>query len=148
MTTVVNPNSTPTVVYNQSGTTVVSVAAGIDNSANPTSANASSIPDYSGHIVALLSPPSSWNQSGFLVVILPSSKNIGDIVEAYSVIGFYTGPNPAEPIIVFPPVGESFNNLSANTGTNTYGNVAVTVSPGHGIIFRKVSSTNWQGVGT
>ena len=146
MTTVLNPGSSETTIYNRSGTTIVSVAAGTIPNPNPIIGNGGSvIPVNSGITVALLSPPSSWNGSDQLVVTFPTNTEVGDIMEIYSVAGFYTGSVPARAISLFPAIGESFDEQDVSTGTNT--GAGSGAAPGVGIVFRKVSATNWQSIG-
>jgi hypothetical protein len=137
MTTVVSPNSSPAPVYNRSGTTLVTVVAGVATPPNqPSVSFGVSIPSYSGHTVALLTVPSGWtNTSGQLVVILPSGVDIGDIVEVYAIP---SAPGQNTSFVLFSASGETLNSgISDSDG----------IDPENGKIYRKVSATNWQSVG-
>ena len=100
MTTVVNPGGSPTVVFNLSGITVVSVA---------TSASPVAIPYYSGVIIALITTSA---EEGDGEVILPSSAQVGDVVEIYNATPTVHAVN------VDVPEGQSF--LAGSVGTLSF----------------------------
>jgi hypothetical protein len=140
MTTVVSPSSSPTPVYNRSGVTVVSVTAGAQSGEQPVGNDGTPIPQYSGVTVALVTTANTA-PNGSSVVLLPSGAEIGDVVEVY--LFSTTDPNQPVQINLFPPVGESVGILPTSTGTNSSSNAPV--QAGQGRIYRKVSSSNWQG---
>lgn len=140
MTTVVDPLGTPSVTYNRSGTSIVSViggatsgstgSTGIGNDANP-------IPRVSQTTVALVT--TSFGPTHNILVRLPDDAEVGDVVEVYRNISSTEGP------MVFPNVGEAISLHPASTGTN---NAASTiVNDNSGLVFRKVSSTLWMPIG-
>lgn len=114
MTTIINPAGSPTIVYNKSGTTIVSVTAN-----GETQADATSIPRLSGVTVANVTLPDSSNLS----VKLPSDAEIGDVVEVY---------------------GPGFNVFPESGSTIVGGFVNDKIVPlQNGLIFRKLGPTLW-----
>lgn len=123
MTTTVDPFGTPSVTYNRSGVSIVSVAAN-----GNTQATATEIPAASGHTVAIIT---GITDNQHLGVLLPSDAEIGDVVEIY--IDPSTTGNSTT---VYPPSGESIGKATADLSFGVSGNA--------GALFRKVSPTNWQ----
>lgn len=120
MTTIVDPAGTPSPLYNRSGVTIASInAAG--EFGGPGSATA--ITSYSETTVVLVTAPDSNNFG----VVLPSSAEVGDVVEIYYVSG------PVAQIVIWAPSGDTVNGSSFVQIVNG--------------IYRKVSSTAWRGVG-
>ena len=125
MTTIVNPAGSPTIIYNLSGITVVSVTA-----SGTSQATAAIIPNASGHTIANVTIPDSSN----FCVILPSGSEIGDVVEVYA-------PTDTHEINVFPDSGSTILGLAMNAGVNP-------ATAGMGFIFRKIGASSWGAVGS
>lgn len=123
-------------MYNRIGFTIVSVTVGTTTSDPPTASGAPTIPAYSNQVIALLVPPSTWNQSDTLVAVMPSDMEVGDVVEVYTTPGTFTGVHPS--VLLLPASGETLNS-----GENPYYSVGID----SGKICRKVTTTNWQLVG-
>lgn len=124
MTTVVNPTSTPTAVFNRSGTAVLSLA-GSGNS--QTSAASAVIPSICGHLVLLVDTTGSD-----FAVMLPSSPDVGDVVEVYAV-----GTHAAN---VFPQSGGQISQIGAN-------NQAIVDPTVNGVWFRYLGNNSWGSIG-
>jgi hypothetical protein len=119
MTTVVDPSGTPVPVFNRSGVTIVSVSA-----TGTTQGAAAAISAASGQTIALVTI--SENNTA---VKLPSTADIGDLVEVYAFGGT---------VKVFPSSGETLNgNSNAQDVQDVYGR-----------LFRKVSATAWKPLGS
>lgn len=121
MTTVISPSSSPTVVFNRSGVSVVNVTA-----SGTSQSTATAIPYFSGHTVALVTDTVSARG-----VVLPESAEIGDVVEVYPL-----NADSGVPPDVYPPAGESIGLNSVNT--------RVSLSATSGAIFRKISGAQWH----
>lgn len=87
MVTITDPSGTPSVVYNQDGTTISTLTA-----SGTTQATAAAITRYSGRTIVIVTAASS--QQG---VILPSDADVGDIIEVYpsktSTLELFVWPN-------------------------------------------------------
>lgn len=122
MTTVVDPAS-PTPVYNRSGTTIATMAAkGLDKSA------AAPIVRVSGWTVVLVS-----SDANNAFVVLPSDAEIGDLVEVHST-------SAGIGVVLLPSLG-------GNIGVHPV-DEPVSVLPNNGRLFRKITSTHWEVVGS
>ncbi len=138
MVSIIDPLGTPTPVYNRSGVTVVTVAAGppVDPSVG-NSTDAPEIPHLSGHTIAIVT-----TNPGHLVdnrtqqpILLPSNAEVGDVVEVYQ----DGGPDGRFSLALYAPVGSSLGpGFSVNNGTSAF-NITVT-----NIICRKVNATTWR----
>lgn len=116
MMTVVDPGGTPTPVYNQDGVTIAAITA----TASPGSPTP--IVSYSVTTVVLVTATNTSD-----AVILPSSAQIGDVVE----IGVSSGNGFAT---VVPDSGSEINGNGTNVGVH--------IRSG---ILRKLSATKWYG---
>lgn len=142
MTTIINPGTSQTVVYNLSGTTITTMAADVF-SGDPTGNDGAVVPSYSGTTVVVLYPPITWLTSESLVATFPTNTEIGDVVEVYGTPGSFTSPLLNPVFNIFPAVGESIGPQAISTGTNQ--DIGIQIDTQHGAIFRKVSATSWQG---
>jgi hypothetical protein len=122
MTTVIDPLGVPSVTYNKSGTTIVSIAVAardLDNNILPPA----EIPQSSGWRVVLVPTLTNNCQDR-----LPVSAIVGDLVEVHKVNLNPTG------LTVLAPEGQSLT-------TPISGEVSA------GRLFRKVSGTTWVAIG-
>jgi len=114
MATIIDPLGTPSVVYNRSGTVLIAIdAAGLIASTG------AAIPNVCGHTIVV----ATWIGVDDQAVVLPSSADIGDIVEIFAVGG--------ETVRVFAPTGET---VAAGV---------IFVENNKGCRCIKMSSTNW-----
>lgn len=123
MATIVNPSGTPTIIYNRSGTTIVTVTPTGNNS----QAGAAAIPRSSGRTVALCAPSAGQNS-----VIMPSDAEVGDIVEVYTT-------SNATNLNVFPQSGGSLGLAGANASIPLQDS---------GRFLRYIGSSNWVVLGS
>jgi hypothetical protein len=121
MTTIVDPNGSPAIVYNLSGTVIVPITANDD-----VQGNATQIPNISGWQIILGAVPSIGNNA----LKLHPDADVGTIVEVYAQSG-----NP-ESLQVFPASSQTINNSTD----------PLTASLGAGLYLRKISATDWRHV--
>ncbi len=151
MTTVVDPVGTPTIIYNRSGTTIVSLTGGFSSVGVPPVGNDGvDIPHFSQTTILLATADivhdgGGVNVSGYNAVFRLPSAEIGDVVEAYLVDG---GAGPA----IFPQIGERIFTIgtphgAVSTGTNVsaVSDIGPTAS---GCRYRKISSDTWLVIGS
>jgi hypothetical protein len=146
MTTVVDPLGSPSMIYNRSGTAIVAMAGG----ATATSAAGSGIGDDANPIPRVCQTTvamvlTSFGPTHNALARLPEDAEIGDVVEVYQ-----DPASSASSPKIFPNTGEAIGNNPVSTGTNS--NAGVTISPNSaglvgGVLFRKVSSTQWMPIG-
>lgn len=153
MTTVLNPSGTPTITYNRSGTTIVSLIGGSTLLQNPTpyvpvGNDGVDIPRLSEVTVLLATVTTnhdgSGNKSGWNSVFrLPPDADIGDVVEAYLV-----STDGADGPTFFPQTGEEILPPGVvSDGTNNSAASTVALGPHGGCRFLKVSSSTWVVIG-
>jgi len=130
MVTVIDPAGTPTPVYNRSGKTVVFISGGHASTPGGIGNDGTLVPIYSEHTIAVVAVSGSDH-----IVTFDTGAQVGDMVTVVAAAGSTAGPT------VFPPVGESIEQSSTSTGTNTVGYGLGTLL---GATFIKISSTNWQ----
>lgn len=128
MTTVVDPAGTPVPIFTRSGTTIVEVLA-----SGTTQGSGALIPNASGYTVAVCKTD---NNGGKNAVVLPTSAEIGDLVEIHAVALPATG---GVNLFVFPPSGETIDEGAANAAAGWNGP--------YSRLFRKMSATGWRVVG-
>jgi hypothetical protein len=150
MTTIIDPTGTPTIVYNRSGTTIVSLVGGFTPINTPGSPNGNAgvdIPRLSETTIALITTNTvhdagGVNISGRNEVVRLPIADIGDVVEIYLVSADNQSGGPA----VFPQIGEQVLSIgepggAISDGTNP--SAMSFISTGR---FRKVSSTIWVAI--
>ena len=123
MTTIIDPLGTPSIVYNKSGTVLITFTA-VRQAGSPPAADP--IPYVTGHTIAYLEADD--NGIGTPWVELPTGADIGDVCEVYLKQSM-TGTE----LIVVPPSGE---NLGGNSN----------ISNSNGGFFRKVEASVWKRV--
>jgi hypothetical protein len=139
MTTVVDPLGTPTVIYNRSGTAIVTMMGG--TAFNGAAGNDAPPITRVSQVTVVLVETSVVPGVGYNIYArLPADAEIGDVVEVYAPPPQATNPR------VFPNVGESIVPRPVSTGTNYAAGCDVDFVRG-GIAFRKVSSTLWMPIG-
>jgi len=147
MTTVIDPLGTPSVIFNRSGTSIMTIAAGLVTS--PTANDAPEIPSVCGHMIVLVSTIFRQGLDDSFVIRLPADAEIGDGIEVYPQAA--TAIPLALPAKVLVPVGNTLYNPTLPTAVGQNNDPGYHVSAGGGtapgVLFRKVSSTNWQLVG-
>lgn len=79
---------------------------------------------------------------GYLSAVLPAGAQIDDVVEVHAIASL---EHSGILVSLFPPIGESIGSRPASTGANSDAASAVTSDSGR--LFRKVSATNWRGLG-
>lgn len=126
MTTVVNPGASPTVVYNRSGTTILTIT-GIGLTLIP-------FPIISERTV--IQAFGDQTDSGNCALQLPVGADIGDSVEVYAQ-GVSGGYNPS--ITVTAGAGETIQSNPAQVASN---------DGGGSLLLRKLTSTNWGVLGS
>lgn len=128
MTTVVDPAGAPIPIFNKSGTALITLAA-----AGTTQGAAAAIPHFAGEIVVLATVGPSDT-----AIALPVDAEIGDKVEVHCITA-------SQGVKVFPPSGDTISEPSSGDGS-----LMVNVSNGNrgGVVFRKMTSTNWRYVGS
>lgn len=140
MTTVIDPTGTPTIVYNRSGTTIVSLLGGFRASAtDPIGNDGVDIPRLSETTVLLATTTTvhdGGSISGWNMVFRLPIADIGDVVEAYLV----SNDGAGSPVI-FPQIGEAILPNPVSDGTNASARIAVDTTVGSRL--RKISSTTW-----
>lgn len=122
MTTIVDPSGTPAPVYNKSGLTIGTITpTGVSQGA------AAPITAYASHTVLV-----AYNaMGGGYAVLLPSTAEIGDVVEIHG--------QGNQTFDVYPESGSSIDNGSANTPLSGLG---AGYTPYH-VMLRKITTTNW-----
>lgn len=92
----------------------------------------------------LVSCPAGYgvDKHGYLSAVLPADAAIDDLVEVHAISD---RENSGILVSLFPPIGESIGSRPVSTGTNSDAASAVTSDSGR--MFRKVSATNWRGIG-
>ena len=148
MTTITNPGGTPTAVYNRSGLTIANMTAGQPQSGSddtPVWTDAVAITRFSGHDIVTIGIQGNTTGGSNFLAKLPTSTEIGDIVEVYPK---RTGIIGSPGLLLFPPIGESINGLAAATGTGSTGGYGVGGDSSNiGVLFRKIATTAWRTVG-
>jgi hypothetical protein len=142
MTTIIDPTGTPTIVYNRSGTTIVSLLGGLTPNKtggfSPIGNEGVDIPRLSETTVLLATTNTVFdgpNVSGRNEVFrLPSGADVGDIVEIY-LVSNDSGSGP----MIFPQIGEQILPKPVSDGTNP----AAVSNASSECRFRKISSTTW-----
>ena len=120
MTTVVDPLGTPVPIFNRSGTAIVRLTgAGTSSTSGPV------IPAICGRVVALI----DCTAGNYASQLSPNAE-IGDIAEVYVDRVSTMGGE------VFAPSGETINSQSTPS--------SIGISAGGGVVFRKVSATEWM----
>lgn len=125
MTTILNPSSTPSVIYCSEGRTQESIstsAANIDGVTIPDTAP--SIVQYAQTTAVVAS--SSVTAGG---IVLPASAPIGSVVEAF------VDYSSAHGILVYPASGDTIQNSNAAVGQ---------INPGDSGRFQKVGMSDWR----
>lgn len=125
MTTILNPSSTPAVVYCSEGRTQEAVstsAANIDSVTIPS--GAPSIVQYAHTTIVVVT--SSVTAGG---VVLPASSPIGSVVEAFVDYGSAHGA------LVYPASGDTIQNSNSAVGQ---------INPGDSGRFQKVGTSDWR----
>jgi len=115
MTTVVDPSGSPVVIFNRSGTAIVTVTAG-----GTSQGTATAIPRVCGITVAVATYGAMTSN-----LRLPDDAEVGDCVEVHM-----EGDGPA--VQVYPESGATINGNSANTSVGML----------HAI-FRKTAAATW-----
>lgn len=118
MVTVVDPNGTPSPIYTRSGTTIDTVIP-----AGTTQGTATPIVTVCGRSI-IVCPNYVAENAG---VILPSSVDIGDVVEFY-----YEG----YPVKIYPDSGSQINTHGSDVPIQPGGN--------GNILIRKITSDQWR----
>lgn len=118
MVTVVDPNGTPAPVYTRSGTTIQDVTANSTGGSSPTP-----IVSVSGHSIVIADAFNPSNED----VELPSSVEVGDLVEVYA---------KTNSVRVWAAAGDTING--------TAGSVTNVEVSAQGRLFRKISSNVWR----
>jgi hypothetical protein len=156
MTTVVDPTGSPTIIFNRSGTTIVSLLGGFypqGVAGSPNGNDGVDIPRLSQMTIVLASTTTVFdsggvNITGFNSIFrLPTGAEIGDAVEIYQVSEDSRSGGPT----IFPQIGEQILTLNApngavSDGTNTTAQSAINPGAG-GRVYRKISSTTWVAIG-
>lgn len=115
MTIIINPDTTPSVVYNPDGSSVVSVTATGTNQAT-----GATIPYFTSYTMVFGSSADASHQA----LVLPTTASIGDLVEIFS-----TGIHA---VTVFPGGSDTINNFAS-----------IGINAGSQGGFRRVSSSEW-----
>jgi len=117
MTTIIDPLGTPSIVYNRSGSALITM-----NAAGTSAGTGAAIPYVCGHTIVV----ATWVSVSNFAVVLPTGSEIGDCVEVFG--------TTSDNINLFAPTGETIDG----------GPPSVDRNKGRRCI--KVSSTSWRSI--
>jgi hypothetical protein len=142
MTTVVDPLGTPSVTFNRSGTTIVSVAGGqtAGSTRGGSGDEANPIPRVCETTVVMALGTTGPGGTHNILFRLPDDAEIGDVVEVYLDPASTDGS-----AILFPNVGEAIGNRPVSSGSNTDTGISVPATTRS--VLRKVSASLWMPIG-